>query len=211
MELNENKSIGKKSTRLAILSTMGELHTTPLEYDLHKLKSIVSELSPDLLCAEITLEQWEENNLSTASIEVREALLPAAISSEIVVVPVASFPSQFSDFKASIGWRKELSEYLDQILEWGILRANTPEAINGFLFDTFCHTVCGLNIMTWSVEDRSRWEEQNETIVKKIIRAVERDAGRRVLVVIQCQRSHIIEGLLKKYSSDIKIVPYQEL
>jgi hypothetical protein len=211
MDQDKKTGTDNKISRLALLSTMGELHTAPLDYDLHKLKYIITEISPDLLCAEITLDQWEESNLSDTSIEVLEALLPAALSSDIVVVPVASSPEKFSDFKARMGWRKELGVCLDQILEWGIIKANTPEAINGFLFDSFCHTVCGLNTLTWSDQDRVTWEEQNREIATNIIQAVRRDAGRRVLVVVQCQRAHKIENILKNYSGEIEIVPYQNL
>ena len=207
----KSKTKSKTRSRLALLATLGELHTAPLYYDLQKLKAIVSELSPDLLCAEITLEQWEKGNLSNVGIEVREALLPVAVSSDIVVVPIAASQKQFSDYLPAEGWRRNMGNSFVQILDWGATKANTPTAVNGLLFESFCHTVCKLNTMTWLPKDQAQWEKQNAEMAENILQAIKRDIGRRVLVVAQCQRVHKLQPLLEKENDLIEIVHYQDL
>ncbi|MCK6584886.1 MAG: hypothetical protein L6Q49_17465, partial [Anaerolineales bacterium] len=76
-------------TRLAILGTMSELHKQPISYDLDCLKNVVADVSPDLLCAEITTDAWEHEDLSGTSLEVREALAPVIASTDIVLVPIS--------------------------------------------------------------------------------------------------------------------------
>ena len=41
-------------TRLAILGTISDLHRQSIRYDLDCLQKVVADISPDLLCAEIT-------------------------------------------------------------------------------------------------------------------------------------------------------------
>ena len=49
--MNMNSST---QTRLAILGTMAVLHTQPIRYDISGLRKLVADVSPDLLCVEIT-------------------------------------------------------------------------------------------------------------------------------------------------------------
>ena len=76
-------------TRLALLGTLGHLHTEPLRYDLACLRSLVETLEPDLLGVEVEPEAWERGDLSGAPVEVREGLVPAARRTDTVIVPLA--------------------------------------------------------------------------------------------------------------------------
>lgn len=42
-----------------MLATISDLHREAVSYDLAALAKLALELSPDLLCAEITREMWE--------------------------------------------------------------------------------------------------------------------------------------------------------
>ncbi len=198
-------------TRLAVLGTLADMHLQPLAYDLIRLRSIVAELAPDLLCAEITPEAWEKGEFSSAALEVREALSPLVAASDIVLVPVISSPEQFADFIPSTGWRRSLAQAFDRLLQWGQRKANRPEAINGLAFGAFCHTVCLLTEKMWTTEHRMAWEAQNKVMAENILQAVRRDPGRRVLVTLQCQRLHVLLSLLKAHSDELEIVDYREL
>jgi hypothetical protein len=198
-------------TRLAILRTMGDLHTEPLRYDLNSLRAIITNLAPDLVCVDITREDWENGDLTKASPEVREVLVPVIQRTDSVLVPVAPTPEKFSDYQASSGWRQGLSQTFDNWLKWGQRKANSPEAIHGLAFETFCHTVCALTELTWSKANRTAHQERNEALADNIIQAIQRDPGRRVLVVIQCQWQHTLEPTLKKKAGWLDIVDYQEL
>ncbi|MEK7311466.1 MAG: hypothetical protein AAB382_05820, partial [Chloroflexota bacterium] len=120
-------------TRLAILGTLSDLHRQPIAYDLNCLRSLVADLAPDLLCAEITREAWEGGDFSSATVEVREALAPVGAATDIVIVPVASTPRQYIDFAPSEQWRRDLVLAFDRLLQWGQRQANRPEAVNGLL------------------------------------------------------------------------------
>lgn len=199
------------TTRLAILGTMSDLHTQPISYDLNALKKIVADLSPDLLCAEITKESWEHDDFSQASLEVREALAPMIASMDIVLIPVAPDPKEYKDFAPRGGWRRHIVKIFDRLLRWGQIQANDAKTINGFGFGAFCHTVCWLTELFWSSDEKALWEKQNRELVDNILQAIERDRGRRVLVAVQCQRLHRLLPLLPAHSDDFKIVAYQNL
>ncbi len=198
-------------TRMAILGTLSDLHGQPLPYDLACLRKIVTEQAPDLLCAEVTTEVWEQSNLAAAELEVREALAPVAALTDIVLVPVAPSEKQYAEFASNAGWRRRATQSGIRVLRWGQRKAATPEAIHGFLFEAFCHTVCALTEATWPPAQRAEWEKQNQQMVENILDVVRRDPGRRVLVVVQCQRMHRLAPLLKAYREELELVDYQKL
>lgn len=198
-------------TRLAILRTMGALHTESLQYDLKALQAIVQHLAPDLLCAEITREAWELGDLSGATLEVREALAPVIALTDTVLVPVAPSADQFSDFRAPPGFRQSLARLFERLLRLGQRSANSPEGIHGPAFEVFCHTVCALEEMTWTEADRAAYREHTEALGDNILKAVNRDPGGRVLVVVQCQWHHTLEPLLEQAAENIEIVDYRDL
>ena len=75
-------------TRIAVLGTLADLHREPIRYNLACLTDLVEQLNPDLLFAELQREAWETDDLSAAPIEYREALIPLAARTNIVVVPI---------------------------------------------------------------------------------------------------------------------------
>lgn len=198
-------------TRLALLGTMSELHREPLSYDLARLRIVVADLEPDLICAEITRSMWEGGQLSQAAMEVREALAPVVAATDAVLVPVAPSPERFGDFAPESGWRGEMVRTFDRLLQWGQRRADTPEAVNGPLFGVFCHTVCYLTEWSFSAEERAAWNAQNEVIAANVMTTVRRDPGRRVLVTVQCQRIHKLRPLLRRRDEALEIVPFDRL
>ena len=198
-------------TRLALLGTMSDLHNRPVSYDLRNLQNIVTDLAPDLLCAEITKEAWEGGDLTYASLELRKALAPAVWMTDIILVPVVPSTRQFADFAPLGGWRQRLIRTFDRLLRWGQRRADTADVINGAWFGLFCHSVCELTEMFWSEQDRATWEVQNQILVENIVKAIWNNQGSRVLVAVQCQRLHRLIPLLEKHSNLFDLVGYQNL
>lgn len=198
-------------TRLAVLGTMADMHLQPVVYDLNRLRTIVAELAPDLLCAEVTRDAWEKSGLSNATLETRAALAPLVAASDIVLIPVIPSLEQFTDFTPSAGWRRSLVRGFDRILCWGQRKANRPEAINGVTFGAFCHTLCWLTESMWTADDRMTWEAQNQAMAENILQAVRRDPGCRALVTLRCQRQHTLLALLRAHSDELEIVDYREL
>lgn len=198
-------------TRLALLGTMSDLHRQSLKYDLACLRELIAERNPDILCAEITLEAWEHNDIWAAGLEVREALVPIEELTDIVLVPVAPSMKQYEEFVPKVGWRRRIAKSGLRLLRWGQRKAGSPEAIHGSMFGAFCHTMCVLTESAWKLEEREAWDRQNREMAENILQAVRRDPGRRVLVVVQCQRLHRLSSLLKAHSEETEIVRYQDL
>jgi hypothetical protein len=198
-------------TRLALLGTMSDIHKQPISYDLACLQKIVIETAPDLLCAEVTRGAWEQGDISQSSVEVREALAPIIAVTDIVLIPVAPTAKQFPDFAPRFGWRHRLAQIFDQLLRWGQMQADGPDTVNGHWFGTFCHTVCMATELFWSAEQRTAWEKQNTEFVENIVHAIQRDAGRRMLVTVQCQRLHRLVPLLHSYNDLVDVVGYENL
>jgi len=197
-------------TRLALLSTLSDMHTQPIRYNLDALAAIVDQVAPDLLCVELPQDEWEMGRLDRAPVEVGRSLLPLAELSNTVVLPVAPDARQFNDFAPKTGWRAGLARRLDQALRWAQRTANNPEAIHTWLFEGTCHTLCALSEMSWDAQARRAWAAQNQAMLDNILRAARRDPGRRILVAVQCQRIHWLEPRLKRVS-DIELVGYREL
>lgn len=197
-------------TRLALLSTLAEMHTQSIQYNLTTLANILTQVSPDLLYVEVPQHDWELDRLEQAPVEIQRGLLPLAELSRTVVVPVAPDARQFNDFAPRTGWRAGLARRLDQALRWAQRQANSAEAIHAWPFEATCHTLCHLSELSWDTEARQAWQAQNQALLTNIREAVHHDSGRRVLVAVQCQRIHWLEPRLKKMP-DIELVDYWEL
>jgi hypothetical protein len=208
-DFNQVKSTMTK-TRLALLSTLSDTHTQPIQYNLAALAAIVDHMSPDLLCVELPQNDWEMGHLNQAPVEVQRSLLPLAELSDVVVVPMAPDARQFDDFAPQTGWRGELAQRLSGALRKAQRTANNAEAIHAMLFQGVCHTVCLLNEMSWDAEARRAWKEQNQAMLDNILQAARRDPGRRMLIAVQCQRVHWLEPRLKRVP-DIELVDYRAL
>lgn len=198
-------------TRLALLGTMSELHKQPISYDLDCLQQVVADVSPDLLCAEITTDAWEREDFSHTSLEVREALASVIASTDIVLIPVAPSLERYADFAPDSGWRRRLVRTFDRLLRWGQIQADDVRSVNGMWLEVFCHTVCWFTEALWNEKDRAAWDKQNEDMAANIVRTVQRDSGRRVLVVVQCQRVHRLIPFLQTHDDLFELVPYQDL
>ena len=197
-------------TRLALLSTVSGTHTQPIKYNLAALAAIVDQVAPDVLCVELPRNDWETGHLDQAPVELQRSLLPLAELSDVVVVPVAPDARQFDDFAPATGWRGELARRLNGVLRKAQGAASSAEAIHALPFQSVCHALCLLNEMSWDAEARRGWNEQNQAMLDDILQAARRDPGRRVLVAVQCQRTHWLAPRLKRVP-DIELADYGEL
>jgi len=197
-------------TRLALLSTLAETHTQSIQYDLTTLANIVEALNPDLLCVELPRQNWEAHDLTRASVEVRESLLPAAALTDVVVLPVAPDTRQYSDFTPNQGWRGRLAQAMSRALIKAQRAANNIDAIHAMTYQNVCHTLCLTSELFWTAEARREWHTQNEKLLANILQAIRQDPGRRVLVALQCQRIHWLEPKLEDHP-DIILVDFRQL
>src|SRR5512146_1267030 len=119
-------------TRIALLGTLADLHRQPIQYDLGEVAHITTELLPDLLGVEVERAEFERDDLSRAPVEVREALVPLAKRSDIVVVPVGA-PSLDELRAPPASIRATVNRALDAMLSWLQKTANDARRVNSAL------------------------------------------------------------------------------
>lgn len=200
-------------TRVALLGTLADLHKEPIHYDLLCLERLVEQLEPDLLCADIRHDHWESGNLSEASVEYREALVPLAERTNIVIIPVSG--TTRCDLIVPrggvwIGIRAVAIRVMNAMLRTTQRIANTPEAINSGAFGHLCDSMCALTAWLCGAATRTMWDEANRQLVENVLAAVQRDSGTRVLVTVDCRRRHRLQSQLRQ-SPEIELVDFWKL
>src|SRR5512141_817836 len=93
-------------TQVAVIGTLTEFHQEPLPYKLKALVKLVTDLRPDLLCLDITPDQWQRRDFADLPPEYREALLPLAHQTDMVVVPIGDV--QPLEEPQAAGWRGQV-------------------------------------------------------------------------------------------------------
>lgn len=201
-------------TRLALLGTIGHLHAEPLKYDLRRLREVVEEIEPDLLGVEADPLAWATGDLRSSPLEVREALVPATRRIDTVVIPLgggASYGYVAPGEGHAVGFRSALIRGLDSFLMALQRRADGPEDIAAPHFKHVCELVCAMEAAASTAESRLDWERGNAEILGNVIATVQRDAGRRLLVAVQCRRLHWLELQLRRRRDEVQLVPLNAL
>lgn len=196
-------------TRIAILATLSDLHRQPIRYDLAELTRIVAETQPDLLGVEMERGEFERDNLSHAPIEVRDALIPLARKSDIVIAPIGAAAQgelRASDESAGATFIRAL----DRLLAVIQTAANDARRVNSALVSHTCGLICHLEERTCGAHGRRAWEETNARMLANIIAIAQRDPNARILVAVQCRRKHWLEPKLRRVG-DLELVNYWEL
>lgn len=200
-------------SRVAVLGTLGELHLEPTGYDLPTLKKIVSEASPDLLCAEIHPDDWTTQDLDGLPPEYRKVLLPLSRRTDIVIVPVAG--SRIRSLVAPkggrfLGVRTFLVGILNAHLRWMQRGKRGLRALNSGLWGATCDRLCLMMARLCGKDARREWDRANQALVENVLRAIRRDPGCRVLVTVDCRRRHRLERQLRKHP-EVDLVQYDSL
>ncbi len=195
-------------TPVAVLGTLAEFHREPIPYDLAALVRLVTDLHPDLLCLDITPEQWRQRDFGELPPEYREALLPLAHQTDIVVVPIGD-EHPFKEAFAT-GWRGRAVGVLRRWLAYLQRHAPGPAEVNEgphhFLADLL-HEAIG-----WLAgrETQRAWKVNTGHLLQQVLEVVRRDPGCRVLVAVNVRYCHHIRHELKKHS-EVQVVRYSEL
>lgn len=198
----------ESATPVAVLGTLAEFHDEPLPYDLSALVRLVAEQSPDLLCLDITPEQWRGADFADLPPEYREALLPLARQTDIVVVPVAgeSPPPE----PVATGWRGRAIRLLRGWLARLQRGASSPEAVSEgprhFVADLLYGAAAGLA----GSEVREAWRTHTEGLIARVRETVHRDPDSRILVAVNVRHCHHVRHALGKHPG-IKAVRLREL
>lgn len=197
-----------KRSRVAVLGTLAEFHQEPIPYDLSALLDLVVEIDPDLLCLDMTPEQWQKRDFGDLPPEYREALLPLAQQTDIVVAPIGHGrpPSR----PEATGWRGKIITWLRNRIAAIQRAAPGPDAVNqgwrhhlaNRLYDATRRLAGG------DVEQETR--DHTDRLTEEVLRVARRDPDARVLVIVNVQHCHVIRERLRAYD-DLEVAAYTDL
>lgn len=200
-------------TTVALLGTLGELHAEGLRYDLARLRSLVETLEPDFLGVQAEPVAWDSDDPGDQLLEVRAALVPSARLTDTVVVPLgAPTPNELAS--------PETGELAD--LRAGVIRAadaliaalgrlvDSPAGVSRGTYVHLCGFICHVEAAAAGDAGRRAWHATNERILDRLLEAIRRDPGRRVLVAVQCRRIHFLEARLATLP-EVELVPFERL
>lgn len=195
-------------TNVAVLGTLAEFHKEPIPYDLTALVALVSNLRPDLLCLDMTLEQWQRRDFGGLPPEYREALLPLAHQTDIVVVPIAGDhpPTE----PTASGWQGKLIQLSRSWLAFLQRTSPDPGAINQGLRHGIADLLYSLNAWLAGRKVRHDWQTHTQQLTKAVVEVAQRDPGCRILVVVNVRHCHLIRHALRKFP-ELNVVNYSDL
>ncbi len=195
-------------TIVAVLGTLTEFHHEPLPYNLKALVNRVTDLQPDLLCLDITPDQWQRRDFAALPREYREALLPLAQQTDIVVAPIGE--TQPLAEPQAPGWRGRTIALLRQGLIGLQHTSSDPAALNqgwrhhvaNELYDSIAR-LAGQNV-------RHTWHAHTAHLTQRVLETARHDPGCRILVVVNVRYCHHLRPALQQYP-EIDVVPYSHL
>jgi hypothetical protein len=195
-------------TPVAVLGTLAEFHKEPIPYDLNALVRLVSGLHPDLLCLDMTEEQWRQRDFGGLPPEYREALLPLAYQTDIVIAPIAG--ENPPEEPTATGWRGKAIAMLRRWLASLQRTAPGPDAINQGLRHNLADGLYELIAWLAGPPTRQKLKAHTRQLIQAVLELAGRDPGARILVVVNVRHCHIIRAALRKYP-EIQVVKYSEL
>jgi len=195
-------------TSVAVLGTLAEFHKEPIPYDLNALVKLVSRQRPDLLCLDMTFEQWERRDFGGLPPEYREALLPLAYQTDIVIAPIAG--DHPPEEPSAPGWRGKAIAALRRWLATLQRTAPGPEAINQGLRHHVADSLYDLSAWLAGPGTRQKLKDHTRNLTQSVLELARRDPGARILVVVNVRHCHVIRAALREYP-EIQVVKYSDL
>ncbi len=195
-------------TPVAVLGTLAEFHREPIPYNLKTLVRLVAELRPDLLCLDMTPDQWQRRDFEDLPPEYRDALLPLAHQTDIVIVPIGG--ERPRQEPTATGWKGSAIRRLRSWLAYLQRTSPGPAAINQGLRHHVADTLYStINLLAGSDAQQQR-KAHTRHLIQQVVEVAHRDPGCRILVVVNVRYCHLIRPALKKYP-EIEVVPYTDL
>jgi hypothetical protein len=194
--LNSDMNETTSTTQIAVLGTLAEFHQEPLPYDLEALVDLVGNINPDLLCLDITLEQWQKQDFTRLSKEYSQALLPLAAQTDIVVVPIGG--EQIMPRATAAGWRGMVINIARKLLSWIQSGTPGPDAINEGWRHDVGNILYGLTRRLAGERVMHSYHDHIEQVSRAALDAARNNPGNRILVVTNIQYCHHIRPLFQQ-------------
>ncbi len=199
---------GNGQTKIAVLGTLAEFHREPIPYDMPALLDLVADINPDLLCLDMTQDQWQSQAFDDLPPEYQEALLPLAHQTDIVVAPIAG--GQAPPKPEAGGWRGATIQWLRNRIATIQRTASGPDAINQGWRHHLANQLYDVTRRLSVGELEKATREHTDHLTQAALQVARRDPGARVLVVVNVQYCHIIRERLRQYE-DIAVTTYTDL
>lgn len=195
-------------TPVAVLGTLAEFHQEPIPYNLASLVHLVARIQPDFLCLDMTPEQWRTQDFGGLPPEYREALLPLAYQTDMVIAPIAGgHPPAEPD---ASGWRGSTIRFMRGCLAMLQRSAPGPDAINHGIRHAAADLLYGLTELLAGQPTVQAWKTHTHHLIEMVQKVAQRDPGARILVVVNVRHCHHIRRQLQK-CSEIRVVDYAHL
>ena len=191
-----DKNEAENPTQIAVLGTLAEFRRDPLPYDLTALVDLVAKIHPDLLCLDISLEQWQQQDFSSLPAEYSEALLPLADQTDIVVVPIGG--AQSMPQATAVGWSGLVIGWASQLLGWIRASAPGPDAINRGWRHDWGNALYSLIRSLAGSEVNDAYHAHIEQVSQAALQVAQNNPGSRILVVTNIQYCHHIRPQLQE-------------
>jgi hypothetical protein len=200
--------LDKERTRIAVLGTLAEFHREPIPYDMSALLELVVDISPDLLCLDMTQEQWLSGLFTDLPPEYREALLPLAHQTDIVVVPIGGGHPPVKPEAG--GWRGKAIEWLRGQIGSLQRAAPSPDAINQGWRHHAANWLYSATRRLAGIKASKAIRKHTDHLTEEALNVARRDPNARMLVVVNVQYCHIIRERLRAYK-DMEVLSYTDL
>lgn len=191
----DDKNEATNPTQIAVLGTLAEFHQDPLPYDLTALVELVAEINPDLLCLDISLEQWQQRDFSSLPPEYGEALLPLAAQTDIVVVPIGG--EQTMPHATAVAWRGVLIGWARKMLGWMQASAPGSDAINQGWRHHWGNALYSVVRSLAGKEVNHAYHAHIDQVSQAALQVAQNNPGNRILVVTNIQYCHHIRPQLQ--------------
>ncbi len=200
--------MGIIATPVAVLGTLAEFHEEPIPFDLNALVRLVARLRPDLLCLDMTHEQWQQRDFGGLPPEYREALLPLAYQTDIVIAPIAG--EHPPEEPTVPGLRGKVIAILRHWLAILQRTAPGPDAINQGLRHLMADLLYSMSAWLAGPTTEQKLRDHTQRLTQAVRELARRDPGVRILVVVNVRHCHLIRAALRKYP-EIQVVKYLDL
>jgi hypothetical protein len=195
-------------TRVAVLGTLAEFHNGAIPFDMSSLLELAANVNPEFLCLDITPQQWRDRDFDTLPPEYREALLPLALQTDMVVAPIGGAINW--TVEAMAGWRHKAIDRLRSWISAIQRRAPSPEALNRGWRHELVNTLYYATRRLTKGDRRQVARTHAEHLTEQVLAMSERDPGARLLVVVNVQYCHLIRQRLREHD-EVIVTDFSEL
>jgi len=199
-------------TKVTIIGSLHKYHKGLSHYSFDDLKSLIKSKKPDVICIEVKPENYKGIATSSAPYEYREVMMPFLLSTKAKIVPIDWVNADWNKLmeeQKMLSESPKTAELFNAIvnpLELLVKHASDkPIAMLDYTFynsdfiDELIEAQYGVLLNAFPENKISQiTEKRNENIGDLLIKAVRRNKGERILVLIGMEHKFVLKKRLLK-------------